>query len=140
MDDDVVVELDETQAWELLSSASFGRIALAIGGEPDIFPINFYAGEGRIVFRTAEGSKLVEVAVNPRVAIETDSIDGDRAWSVIAKGEARILVSTSDIEAADKLPLAPQVQTLKYNYVEVTVETITARRFVLGPEPERYPT
>lgn len=137
MDDDVVVELDEEKAWELLSGTTFGRLALAAGGEPDIVPLNFYAGEGRIVFRSAEGSKLSEVAVFPQVAIEADSVGTEKAWSVVAKGSARILVATDEIAAADELPLHPWIPTLKYNYVEVTVDSISARTFLLGPEPDR---
>ncbi len=55
------------------------------------------------------------------------------------QGSARILSALSEIEAADRLPLRPWIATVKYNYVEIAVEEITARRFEFGPEPERYP-
>ncbi len=139
MVDNPVAVLSVEESWTLLGSASFGRVALSVGGQPDIYPINFYAGDGRIVFRTAEGAKLSEIAVNENVAFEADDHSDEGGWSVVAKGTARVLVSTRDIAAADELPLTPWIPTLKYNYVEIAVSEITGRRFLFGPEPERYP-
>ncbi|MGO4689400.1 pyridoxamine 5'-phosphate oxidase family protein [Glaciibacter sp. 2TAF33] len=130
--------LNEEQCWELLLSASLGRIAVSVGGRPDIFPVNFVAVDRRLVFRTAEGTKLLELTVNSNVAVETDGVGRDEAWSVVAKGTARILEKRSEIDAADELPLRPLIPTLKYIYVEVTPQEVSGRRFPLGPEPSRY--
>ena len=130
--------LDEEECWDLLISSSFGRLALSIAGEPDIYPVNFVAADRRRVFRTAEGTKLLELTVNNKVAFETDGIGRDEAWSVVARGRARVLEHQADIDAADQLPLRPLVPTLKYIYVEIVPETVSGRRFQLGPEPERY--
>jgi len=130
--------LDDEECWELLISSSFGRLALSIAGEPDIYPVNFVAADRRLVFRTAEGTKLLELTVNNKVAFETDGIGRDEAWSVVARGRARVLEHQADIDAADQLPLRPLVPTLKYIYVEIVPETVSGRRFTLGPEPERY--
>lgn len=127
------------EAWELLATAEMGRIAVSVGGQPDIFPINFYAGQGRILFRTAEGTKLSELTVNDHVAFETDSYTDTGGWSVVVKGTARVLSTGAEIADADKQPLKPWVPTLKYNYVEITPTEVSARRFDFGPEPERYP-
>ncbi|ASR02575.1 pyridoxamine 5'-phosphate oxidase family protein [Gordonia rubripertincta] len=131
--------LGPQEAWELLGSAELGRIALSVNGSPDIFPVNYHAADGKITLRTGEGTKLSELVVNNRVAFETDAHTDTGGWSVVAKGTARVLTSFKDIEAADKLPLRPWIATVKYNYVEIAVEEITARRFEFGPEPERYP-
>jgi len=130
--------LDDEECWELLISSSFGRLALSIAGEPDIYPVNFVAADRRLVFRTAEGTKLLELTVNNKVAFETDGIGRDEAWSVVARGRARVLEHQAEIDAADQLPLRPLVPTLKYIYVEIIPETVSGRRFQLGPEPERY--
>ena len=130
--------LDEEECWDLLISSSFGRLALSIAGEPDIYPVNFVAADRRLVFRTAEGTKLLELTVNNKVAFETDGIGRDEAWSVVARGRARVLEHQADIDAADQLPLRPLIPTLKYIYVEIVPETVSGRRFTLGPEPERY--
>ena len=130
--------LDDEECWDLLISSSFGRLALSIAGEPDIYPVNFVAADRRLVFRTAEGTKLLELTVNNKVAFETDGIGRDEAWSVVARGRARVLEHQAEIDAADQLPLRPLVPTLKYIYVEIIPETVSGRRFQLGPEPERY--
>ncbi|TFD74992.1 pyridoxamine 5'-phosphate oxidase family protein [Cryobacterium fucosi] len=133
-----VRHLSEDECWELLISSSFGRLAMSISGEPDIYPVNFIAADRRLVFRTAEGTKLLELTVNNKVAFETDGIGRDEAWSVVVRGHARVLDTQHEIEAADQLPLRPLIPTLKYIYVEITPQVITGRRFQLGPEPERY--
>ncbi|MFT4127991.1 MAG: pyridoxamine 5'-phosphate oxidase family protein [Gordonia sp. (in: high G+C Gram-positive bacteria)] len=139
MVDNPIEVLTDQRAWELLGAAELGRLAVSVGGQPDIFPVNHYAGDGRIVFRTGEGTKLSELVVNELVAFEADGHDTANGWSVIAKGKARILTGVGEIAAADDLPLTPWLPTLKYNYVEIAVEEITARRFAFGPEPDRYP-
>lgn len=133
-----VQNLTEDECWDLLISSSFGRLALSISGEPDIYPVNFVAVDKRLLFRTAEGTKLLELTVNNKVAFETDGIGRNEAWSVVARGEARVLEKQTEIEAADQLPLRPLIPTLKYIYVEITPATVTGRRFQLGPEPDRY--
>ncbi len=139
MVDNVVQELTSDESWKLLATVELGRIALSVGGQPDLFPVNFYAGDGKVLFRTGEGTKLSELSVNERVAFEADEHTEAGGWSVVVKGSARVLVSTSDIAAADELPLRPWIPTIKYNYVEISVDEITGRRFQFGPEPERYP-
>ncbi|TFB54589.1 pyridoxamine 5'-phosphate oxidase family protein [Cryobacterium sp. TMT1-62] len=133
-----VQNLSEDDCWDLLISSSFGRLAMSISGEPDIYPVNFVSADRRLVFRTAEGTKLLELTVNNRVAFEIDGIGRSEAWSVVARGEARVLDKQAEIEAADQLPLRPLIPTLKYIYVEITPTRITGRRFQLGPEPDRY--
>lgn len=133
-----VENLGDEDCWQLLRSSSLGRLAVSVGGEPDIYPVNFVASDGRLVFRTAEGTKLLELTVNHRVAFETDGVGRDEAWSVVVKGTARALEKRSEIDAADQLPLRPLIPTLKYVYVEITPTRVTGRRFPLGPEPERY--
>ncbi len=130
--------LDEAQAWKMLATREFGRLATSVGNQPEIFPINYYAQDGKIYFRTAAGTKLSEIAVNDRLAFEADETDSEGGWSVIAKGSAHILTGAREIEAADALPLRSWVPTLKYDYVELTVDDISARRFTFGPEPDRY--
>ncbi|MBC7443137.1 MAG: pyridoxamine 5'-phosphate oxidase family protein [Ramlibacter sp.] len=133
-----VQNLTEEECWDLLISSSFGRLAMSIAGEPDIYPVNFIAVDKTLVFRTAEGTKLLELTVNDKVAFETDGIGRDEAWSVVTRGKARVLDKQAEIEAADQLPLRPLVPTLKYIYVEIIPTKVTGRRFHLGPEPDRY--
>ncbi len=130
--------LKEDEALELMGDQQLGRLVVRIKDDFDIYPLNYVVNEGKIYFRTAEGSKLFTVSINDWVLFEADDHTEDKAWSVIVKGRARILQRTDEIQEADELPLKPWLPTLKYNYVEITPEEISGRRFQLGEEPERY--
>lgn len=132
-----VVILDEAESWELLTASELGRLAVSVGNQPEIFPVNYLAHDGVVLLRTAQGSKLVSLTINRQVALETDGYTDTDAWSVIVKGTAKALQQQSDIEAAKKLPLQSWIPTIKYVFVEITPEEITGRRFARGPEPER---
>jgi hypothetical protein len=133
--DDQIHLLSEDECWEALLSASLGRLAMTVGGNPDIFPINFIAADRRLIFRTSPGTKLAELTVNNRVAFETDGVGRDEAWSVVVTGTASVLERQSDIDSADMLPLRPLIPTVKPIYVEISPTHVTGRRFRLGPEP-----
>ena len=127
--------LSEEGCWNALLSASLGRLAVAVGGIPDIFPVNFVAADRRLLFRTASGTKLIELTVNNRVAFETDGVGRDDAWSVVVHGTARMLDTQRELDDAAGLPLHPLIPTVKPVFVEIVPESITGRRFTLGPEP-----
>jgi nitroimidazol reductase NimA-like FMN-containing flavoprotein (pyridoxamine 5'-phosphate oxidase superfamily) len=138
-DDDVswnpVHILSEEECWNALLSASLGRLAVAVGGLPDIFPVNFIAVDRRLLFRTAAGTKLLELTVNSNVAFETDGVGRDDAWSVVVHGTARALDRQREVDVVAALPLRPLIPTVKPIFVEIVPKTITGRRFALGPEP-----
>lgn len=139
MDIDPITPLAESESWDFLRSQSVGRLALTVLGQPEIFPVNFIVSGEDIIFRTAEGTKLLGLLIDSRVAFEVDLFDGEGARSVIAKGVARQLQHDSEIEALDAERLRPWVPTLKYNFVAVKVSEISGRHFAFGPEPERHP-
>lgn len=136
--DAVLTGLSEDECWNLLARHSLGRLAVAAHGEPDIFPVNYVVDGPRVLFRTAPGSKLAELSVNPQVAFEVDEYDDDQAASVVLKGKATRLKLQSEIDAAEALALASWIPTLKYRWVRIAPITITGRRFQRGREPERY--
>ncbi len=127
--------LTEEECWNALRSGSLGRLALSVGGIPDIFPVNFVAADRNLFFRTASGTKLLELTVNNRVAFETDGVGRDEAWSVIVHGTARALETQREIDDAAGLPLRPLIPTVKPVFVEIVPQSVTGRRFTLGPEP-----
>ncbi|MGB3304193.1 pyridoxamine 5'-phosphate oxidase family protein [Gordonia sp. (in: high G+C Gram-positive bacteria)] len=132
-----VENLSPEQAWELLGGSVIARLAVSVDNYPDIFPLNIYAADGKILFWTAEGTKLSELAVNSRVAVETDAFTSRIGWSVVAKGHARILTTSAEIEAASKTPLDPWIPLPRTTYVEIDVDEITGRRFVFGDDGDR---
>jgi nitroimidazol reductase NimA-like FMN-containing flavoprotein (pyridoxamine 5'-phosphate oxidase superfamily) len=133
-----VLELGPTDSWNLLAASELGRLAVSVGDIPEIFPINYLAHDGVVLFCTAEGSKLVNLTINRHVVLETDGFTDDFAWSVIVHGTAEVLQEGVETEAAAKLPLKSWIPTVKYVFVTITPEKITGRRFARGPAPERW--
>lgn len=138
--DSVIQKLSTEESLELLATQTFGRLVVRRKDDMDLFPLNYVVHEGSIYFRTAEGSKLFTVSLNHDVLFEADFVDKDaqKAWSVVVKGDAEVLTSRADINAADELPLKPWLPTLKYNYVRITPNDVSGRHFHLGEEPNRY--
>lgn len=131
MTDNAVHEMSQDECWEKLSATHFGRIATAVAGEVSITPFNFVVHDGKLVFRTAEGTKLVGLVVNSSVAVEIDEVGESTAWSVIGKGTARMIDSFSERHRFEEIELRPWVDTVKEIFVEVTLDEVTGRSFDL---------
>ena len=129
--------LSETECRNLLSSVALGRLVTSVDGQPEIFPVNFVAQHRTVLFRTAEGTKLVSAAINDQVLFEADDHGVTEGWSVIVKGQARILRSDEEIDEADRAQLLPWTATVKQHYVRIRPLSVTGRRFVFGSEPDR---
>jgi hypothetical protein len=123
--------LAESECWRLLASAELGRLAVCAAGEVDIYPVNYALDGNAIVFRTAEGTKLVEVALSGRVAFEVDGFNAEahQAWSVVVKGDAVQLDHFDDIYRAEGLVLVPWGPGEKSCFVRITPRRVTGRRF-----------
>lgn len=135
--DQPVTILSEPESWNLLAGVALGRLVTSIGGQPEIFPINFVTQRHTILFRTAEGTKLSSIAMDDRVVFEADGHTAVEGWSVIVRGRAEILDTQAEIEELESAELLPWVATLKLRYVRVVPLETTGRRFRFGPEPER---
>jgi uncharacterized protein len=129
--------LDDTEAWNLLSSVALGRLVTYFGGQLEIFPVNFVAQDGSVLFRTAEGTKLFTTVMNEKVLFEADHHSAEEGWSVILRGTARMLSSAEEIHDAEQAGLIPWVPTEKLRFVRVTPTEISARHFRFGPEPQQ---
>jgi nitroimidazol reductase NimA-like FMN-containing flavoprotein (pyridoxamine 5'-phosphate oxidase superfamily) len=129
--------LSETESWQLLSSVSLGRLVTSVDGEPAIFPLNFVVQHRTVLFRTAEGTKLVSAAINNRVLFEADDHGVTGGWSVIVRGQARILRTDEEIDEAERAQLLPWTATVKQHYVRIRPLSVTGRRFAFGSEPDR---
>jgi nitroimidazol reductase NimA-like FMN-containing flavoprotein (pyridoxamine 5'-phosphate oxidase superfamily) len=130
MDEDVIKVLTHEQCWEVLRTEEFGRLAFALLDEIHITPINYAVdGEG-LLFRSAEGSKLLGIVMGSAVAFEVDQYDEEWARSVVVRGRARVLDEHEE-HRAENVPLRPWVPTLKYNVVEITPQVVSGREFHL---------
>lgn len=133
---DPVVELSEAECWGYLAQSRFGRLGVYANGEIDVIPINIAAHDGKIYFRTAPGTKLGKLLEGGKAAIEIDSVQGGMAYSVVARGPARLLTGDDEIAMVNTLPLAPWIPTRKRTYIEVVPTKVTGRRFQLDHEPD----
>ncbi|MBK8469336.1 MAG: pyridoxamine 5'-phosphate oxidase family protein [Candidatus Phosphoribacter sp.] len=127
-----IVEMSTSECWDILDRERFGRLAMAIQGEPDIVPVNFLVDNEKLLMRTAPGTKLTELVINAAVAVEADGREGDEAWSVVLKGIARMVDSFSETYADDEKHLQTWLPSDKPIYVEITARSITGRRFYRG--------
>ena len=125
----------------MLSSVSLGRLVTILGGQPEIFPVNFVTQRRRtLLFRTAQGTKLYSAVMSDRVAFAADDHTVAEGWSVIVKGRAHLLSANADVLEAEEAPLLSWPATVKPLYVRVIAMEITGRRFKFGPEPDREST
>ena len=90
--DEPITRLGTEECWEFLRRHEFGRLAHHLADEVHIAPVNYAVdhdpatGRRSLLFRTAEGSKLLGVVMNPDVAFEVDEIVGESATSIVLRG------------------------------------------------------
>lgn len=125
-------KLTDDECWALLESQPVGRLATAVGGEADIFPVNFAVSERALLINTTPGSKLAEVAVNRRVAFEVDEVGPGGAQSVVVKGAAEILYARADLERARATGLVTYTANDKDEWIQITPTEISGFRLVWG--------
>ena len=130
-DAEIINELTTEECWAALRKDEFGRLAYRLGDEVHIAPLNYAVDGSTLLFRTAEGSKLLAVVMNSDVAFEIDEYDEHTARSVIMRGRAELLDEHS-AHRAENLPLRPWVPNPKYNVVEITPTEVSGRQFRLN--------
>lgn len=121
--------LGDDASWELLRGGSLGRLAVVAEDGVDVFPVNYLVDRGTILFRSAPGTKLIDVVHDPVVAFEVDGVDERHRWSVVVRGVARRLDADDEIEGSGVLGLATLTPAAKFNYVRITPRVVTGRRF-----------
>lgn len=129
MDDDIE-ELSDLESWELLRRNELGRLAFHLLDEVHIVPVNYAVDNGTLLFRTAEGSKLLGVVLNGNVAFEVEEIGDDLARTVVVRGRARQL-GEQEAHRAEQLPLRSWVSGDRYEVVEIRPTSVTGRELPL---------
>jgi nitroimidazol reductase NimA-like FMN-containing flavoprotein (pyridoxamine 5'-phosphate oxidase superfamily) len=132
--------LSEPECWKLLSSVTLGRLVTSVDGHPEIFPVNFAVQHRTVLFRTAEGTKLVGAAINDRVVFEADQHDPTEGWSVIVRGSARLLRTDEELDEADQAGLLSWTATTKQHFVRIRPLSVTGRRFEFGAPSDEAPS
>jgi len=133
--EDGVTVLAAQECWDLLAGRTLGRLVTSVDGRPDIFPVNYAVQDRTILYRTAEGTKLVSAAINNYVVFEVDDHNVAEGWSVVVKGTARTLRTDEEIEKADRAQVLSWTGYEKSHYVRIRPEMVTGRRFQFSPAP-----
>ena len=134
--DEPITRLGTEECWEFLRRHEFGRLAHHLADEVHIAPVNYAVdhdpatGRRSVLFRTAEGSKLLGIVMNEDVAFEIDRVTENSATSVCLRGRAHLLEGTEE-HVVERLPLRPWVPTLKFNVVAIEPAEMTGRSFHL---------
>ncbi|WP_354155619.1 MULTISPECIES: pyridoxamine 5'-phosphate oxidase family protein [unclassified Arthrobacter] len=127
-------ELSAHDCWKYLQTSSVGRLAVVVGGSPEIFPVNYLPDEGSAVFRTGPGTKLDAIVAGGPLALEADGLNtsGTIAWSVVLKG------FPEEVQDVDDLPQqipSPWEEGAKEHVIRIVPTELSGRRFVIaGPE------
>ena len=79
VEEDVITELTSEQCWAMLGAEEFGRLAFRLVDEVHITPINYAVDGETLLFRTAEGSKLLGVVMGSDMAFFRASMASCRA-------------------------------------------------------------
>ncbi|MGV0743159.1 pyridoxamine 5'-phosphate oxidase family protein [Mycolicibacterium sp. XJ870] len=125
--------LGEDESWHLLSSVALGRFVATIGTRIEIFPVNFVVQHRTVLFRTAEGTKLITALMSDKVLFEADDHNILNGWSVIVRGTAEMLETPEEIADAERAQLLPWTANEKRRYVRITPKEISGRYFTFGP-------
>lgn len=129
--------LAEEDCWARLGRSGLGRLAVVDPQGADIFPINYLVHDGRVLFRSAPGTKIVSLTADPRVAFESDGIHDRVRWSVVVRGRGRRLNDDEEIVASGVQQLHTASPTEKWNYFSITPVSITGVSF--RADPRRTP-
>lgn len=122
--------LTPTECWDLLGDKEFGRLAYQLDGEVHIAPINYAIDGRRLLFRTAEGNKLLGVLQNAEVVFEVDDIGTEWAASIVLRGNASEL-DREEALWADQLRLRPWVRSEKQHVVAISPTEVSGFKFRL---------
>jgi nitroimidazol reductase NimA-like FMN-containing flavoprotein (pyridoxamine 5'-phosphate oxidase superfamily) len=129
-DHDSTTDMSTEQVWEMLREEEFGRLAFQLVDELHIIPINYAVDGETLLFRTAEGEKLLGIVLGSDVAFEIDRYGEETARSVVVRGTARLL-GEDEAHRAENVPLRPWVGATKHNVVEIVPIVVTGREFEL---------
>ena len=133
---DAVIDLAREDCLHLLRTHHVGRIAVVVGGRPEILPVNYALGRDAIVFRTVEEGVL-EGASRTSAAFEVDGVDEGphEAWSVLVRGELEDVTGALDRLSEDlrRVAVSPMAPGDRTAWMALTIDEVSGRRFRLAP-------
>jgi CBS domain-containing protein len=134
--DDRLELLSEAECRRLLGLEHVGRVAVALGALPVIFPVNYVMAGEDVLFFTAAGTKLHAATDHRLVTFEVDHIDlvNETGWSVLAVGPAQERTEPSVVAGARDAGLRPWAAGDRPHLVAITAEVVSGRRVALATD------
>ena len=130
-----VLTLFAEDCWALLRENALGRVAIVVEGVPRIFPVNYAAADGSVVFRTEPGTKL-EHGPGSRACFEIDGYDEAAAvgWSVMVVGVLADITNSKDERSRRlrHLPVEPAAPGARLHWLELAADEVSGRSFQGG--------
>ena len=132
------LELTEGECWQLLKSASLGRVVFTHHAMPAIRPVNHLVEGQTIIFRSHLGAAIVSRAGagagagdGTVVCYEADDLDATRhtGWSVIVTGLARLVREPAAIERYERA-LEPWIAGQMDHVISIEPRLISGIRLV----------
>ncbi|HYI46444.1 MAG TPA: pyridoxamine 5'-phosphate oxidase family protein [Actinomycetota bacterium] len=115
--------------------AQLGRISVA-GPRPVILPVNYVVDGDYVVIRTDPGRKFDAALHANYVAFEVDWVEPTwhRGWSVLIRGQARLVTDPEEIMRLVQLPLFPWAEGRtpigKEHFVKIEMELVSGRKLM----------
>ena len=127
--------LSDDECWEHLHAHQLGRIAILVAALPRIFPVNYVADEGAIVFRSDPGSKLVHGPGSP-ACFEVDDYNPSSGigWSVMVTGLLEDITAADDPVSARlrSLGVEPLAPGRHLHWLALRADNVSGRTFRSG--------
>lgn len=120
--------LPSEECWAILQRSGTGVLATSEGGHPDLFPLNYLADGHTLIFRTAPGTKIRALEVNPNAAFAAQGQDADGHWSVVIRGKVEATSDQVEIVGSGALELAAWAPGSKRVFLRLTPTSVQGRR------------
>ena len=134
-----LMELSFEECERLLRGGVAGRVALSTPNGPHIVPVNYSVVDAAIIFRTTPYSVLGTYGRNAQLAFEIDYMDyeGQRGWSVIARGRGDAVSNPRDIQRIREVwPPRPWADGPRNMYFRLPWSELSGRRLGRGWAPD----
>lgn len=128
------IELTKAECWQLLASASLGRVVFTHRAMPAIRPVNHLVDDRKIIVRSHLGAAIVSRATaadGSVVCYEVDDLDPIRhtGWSVIVTGMARLVTDPAAVARYEER-LEPWIAGQMQHVISIEPEFVSGIRLV----------
>lgn len=130
----LLAELSRDECLRLLSATAVGRIVVVTGvaHTPVIRPVNYVFDQvsQSVVFRCAQGTKLITLLHAARAWFEVDEIDAPSrsGWSVIVAGVTEPVTERHEIARLERLALQSWIAGPDARWIRIRARVVSGRR------------